>query len=360
MFALEKAMMKPDVLACPECETVDESAAAVSRRSFIHKVGVAGLAMVAAPKLPGALAQTAQPQNAATLADIKPPTPTEELVRELHAGLSNEQKRLVMFPWNHGASATAPPLRHRIYNAAQGRRVGQVYTRPQQELVSRIVRSMTADDDSFRRINTVIQSDTTDGLAGSGADIFGDPTGNRPFAFLFTAHHLTLRCDGNSEPDAAFGGPLYYGHSLSGLNERNAFNFQTRAVRTLYDALSEEQRGRSRIVGTPGEMLPSIQFRRSDQPRPGLAYSELSPDVRRLVEQTMSSILSPFRREDATEVMYLLGRSGGLERLNFAFYQDRPDEPDRWHFWRIEGPGFVWNYRILPHVHCYVNIAART
>jgi hypothetical protein len=58
--------------------------------------------------------------------------------------------------------------------------------------------------------------------------------------------------------------------------------------------------------------------------------------------------------------MYLLGRSGGLERLNFAFYQDRPDEPDRWHFWRIEGPGFVWNYRILPHVHCYVNIAART
>ena len=21
--------------------------------------------------------------------------------------------------------------------------------------------------------------------------------------------------------------------------------------------------------------------------------------------------------------------------------------------------GFVWNYRVLPHVHCYVNIAAR-
>ena len=31
----------------------------------------------------------------------------------------------------------------------------------------------------------------------------------------------------------------------------------------------------------------------------------------------------------------------------------------RWHFWRLEGPGFVWNYRVLPHVHTYVNIAAR-
>jgi len=50
----------------------------------------------------------------------------------------------------------------------------------------------------------------------------------------------------------------------------------------------------------------------------------------------MMSILAPFRREDATEVMYLLGRSGGLERLNFGpSTKDRPDDPDRWHFWRI-------------------------
>ena len=32
----------------------------------------------------------------------------------------------------------------------------------------------------------------------------------------------------------------------------------------------------------------------------------------------------------------------------------------RWHFWRLEGPGFVWNYRVLPHVHTYVNISSKT
>ena len=25
-------------------------------------------------------------------------------------------------------------------------------------------------------------------------------------------------------------------------------------------------------------------------------------------------------------------------------------------YWRLEGPGFVWNYRVLPHVHCFVNV----
>ena len=48
---------------------------------------------------------------------------------------------------------------------------------------------------------------------------------------------------------------------------------------------------------------------------------------------------------------------GGLEHLHLAFYRDTgAAENERWHFWRLEGPGFVWNYRVLPHVHCYVNI----
>ena len=47
-----------------------------------------------------------------------------------------------------------------------------------------------------------------------------------------------------------------------------------------------------------------------------------------------------------------------MERLHLAFYRDRnATDNSRWHFWRLEGPGFVWNYRVLPHVHTYVNIA---
>ena len=53
--------------------------------------------------------------------------------------------------------------------------------------------------------------------------------------------------------------------------------------------------------------------------------------------------------------MQIMRRNGGLERLNLAFYQDA-GETRGWSFWRIEGPGFVWNFRVLPHVHTFVNI----
>jgi hypothetical protein len=106
-------------------------------------------------------------------------------------------------------------------------------------------------------------------------------------------------------------------------------------------------------------MEPSIRFRAQGQARPGISAADLSLDQRRLVEQVMRQVLSPYRQEDADEVMQLIRRNGGLERINLAFYEDRRvRDGGRWHFWRLEGPGFVWNYRVLPHVHTYVNIAA--
>ena len=123
-----------------------------------------------------------------------------------------------------------------------------------------------------------------------------------------------------------------------------------------YDSLTEAQRRSAVLVGsTPGEGARSIQFRRQ---YPGLPAEDLTADQRRLVESVMREILSPYRREDVDEVMTLIRRNGGLERLHLAFYRDRAaTDNTRWHFWRLEGPGFVWNYRVLPHVHCYVNVA---
>ena len=73
----------------------------------------------------------------------------------------------------------------------------------------------------------------------------------------------------------------------------------------------------------------------------------------------MRDILSPYRKEDVDEVMDIVKANGGMEEMHLAFYADtdRPDKGEPWHFWRLEGPGFVWNYRVIPHVHCFVNIA---
>lgn len=343
---------------CPECDALEPAGDGLSRRLFMKAVGGSAVTLAglqAVPKVLPAVAaqQAAQPGRAANT-----PRPAEALVRELYTSLTADQRRDAVYPWNHGATADQPAARLRFYNASMGRPIGQVYTRAQQELVERILRSISSGDDGMQKLTRGGTFDGSHSLQNCGAHIFGDPTGNNQFCWLFTGHHLTVRCDGNSEPDAAFGGPMYYGHSPDGYSQRNIFNYQTRSVRGLYDALTGAQQQRAVLNGSPGELERSVQFR--DANYPGLPIGELTADQRTLVQTVMREVLSPYRREDADEVMDLIRRNGGMERIHIAFYRDNGSTDNaRWHFWRLEGPGFVWNYRILPHVHTYVNIALR-
>jgi hypothetical protein len=343
-------------LICPECEEHVETAEALDRRGFIRVVGertasllAAGAAVASAPRL---LADA--PPAAPAAAAAPTAKPAEALIQELYSGMTAEQKRTLVLPWDH-------PSRRGMFNAAINRRIGDAYTRPQQELVERILRSISSDEDGYRKITRNGTFDGSHSLQGCGANIFGDPSSGQ-YAWVFSGHHLTVRCDGNSEPNAAFGGPMYYGHSPHGYSQRNIFYYQTRGVLSIFDALTEAQRRQAVVIGRtnfPGEHAPSVRFRAAGQRHPGIASADLTPDQRRLVEAVMRSILSPYRREDADEVMQIVRRNGGLERIHLAFYRDQQvDDTSPWHFWRLEGPGFVWNYRVLPHVHTYVNIAA--
>jgi hypothetical protein len=150
---------------------------------------------------------------------------------------------------------------------------------------------------------------------------------------------------------------MYYGHSPDGFSQRNVFNFQTRSVLAVYDALNENQRRAATMAQyvNPRELEGSIRFRREGYG--GVAYRDLTADQKRLIDTVMRDLISPFRREDGDEVMDLIRRNGGMDRIHLGFFKDENTAADRWDFWRLEGPGFVWNYRVLPHVHCYVNIA---
>jgi hypothetical protein len=335
---------------CPECAEIFEPMEAVDRRDFIRVVGAtAATAMVSGAAMPAAGQAPAQAPNPAP-AQPKAPRPAEALCRELFAGLSADQRRQLVLPWDHAN-------RLRIYNAPMNARIGTVYTNAQQELVQRIMRAISSGDEGYAKLSRNGTWDTGGGFRSCGANFFGEVADGRQWAWVFSGHHLTVRCDGDSEPDAAFGGPMYYGHSPDGNSQRNIFNYQTRAVQSVFDSLTEAQKRSAIMTNSPGEGARSIQFRRDGIP--GIRSADLTADQRRLVETVMRQILSPYRREDADEVMQLVRRNGGLERLHLGFYRDRGAQDNtRWSFWRIEGPGFVWNFRVLPHVHCYVNVAA--
>src|SRR5258708_6425756 len=79
------------------------------------------------------------------------------------------------------------------------------YTNAQRELNQRILRAIASDDEGYTKLTTNGTFDMSNSFGNCGAYIFGDPTNNGQFAWVFAGHHITVRCDGNSEPNAAFG-----------------------------------------------------------------------------------------------------------------------------------------------------------
>jgi hypothetical protein len=341
---------------CPECAEFEVPP--VDRRDFLRTVGGTVALGALAPAITGTVARAAEKAPAPKKRAAKP---AEDLVRELYSTLTDEQKKQVVLPWNHGAGRGKIPTRLGMYNRAiENIQIGKVYVKPQQELVERILKSIASGEDGYRYLSRNGTFDRSRSLENCGAVIFGDPTGDKKFSWVFTGHHLTVRCDGNSEEGEAFGGPMYYGHSPHGYSNRNIFYYQTKSVLEVFDALSEKQRQKAVVKrGSPGEHAKSVQFRPRGAEMPGIGHDELTADQRKLIERVMRNILSPYRKEDADEVMDIIKKNGGMEKLHLAFYPDiRMDDDAPWHFWRIEGPGFVWNFRVLPHVHTYVHISS--
>lgn len=192
------------------------------------------------------------------------------------------------------------------------------------------------------------------GINFYSAAMFGEP-GTGPFQWEMTGRHLTLRADGNSVDQAAFGGPIVYGHGEEDPSE-NLFHYQTKAAHEVFLSLDPPQARQALIDDAPRES--DVPIRGKAGPFPGIGVAELSDDQRELVARTLRVLLAPYRQEDVDEVMEILKASGGVESLHMAFYRQGDLNDDKmWDIWRIEGPSFVWHFRGAPHVHAYIHIA---
>ena len=321
----------------------------VGRRAFLGGLATIGIA--------SSIASQSQAFDEPAATDAAPAQPAEALIKELYASLSAEQRNQNVYAYNQKADGKL--TRHGMYNAPYGgKKIGDQYSKSQQELIDRILKAMTRDEEGYIKITRGGRFDGSNSLQGCGASFFGNATDENKFCFMFTSHHLTIRCDGNSAPGAAFAGPLYYGHSADGYSTGNVYHYQTQQVHEFYDALDSQQRKLGLTKGSPGEQAQSIKFRQNTANIPGIGVDQLSSDQKELMQAVMQSVLSPYRQEDADEVMEIIKHNGGMDKLRLAFYKDSETTDSlRWHFWRIEGPGLVWNYRALPHVHTFVNIA---
>lgn len=361
------------------------AAAEVARRDFLRRSGI-GLAAVAATaaiegpawfgpagsaggsRLLGALAgngSTAAANDDAKSGGTKAAgaaaSPPETLVKTLYDSLSETQRKEVCFAWDH-QDPQRGLLRTRISNNWHITKPvinSDFFTSDQKQLVRGIFEGLIQPE-WHARIDKQLKDDAGGFGRSQNIAIFGEP-GSKQFEFVMTGRHMTLRCDGNSTGHMAFGGPIFYGHAASGFNEKpghpnNVFWPQALAANEVYTMLDGAQRKKAEVSKTPDES--SVAFQGPQGKFPGIAVAELSSDQRELVQKVLRTLIEPYRQNDRDEVLAALKTQGGLDKCSLAFFTDEDLGGDRvWDNWRLEGPSFVWNFRGVPHVHVWVNVA---
>ncbi len=321
--------------------------AQLNRRTFLKATGTT-LAAAAAVQSRTA---GAAPQGSATKKT------SENYVKLFHESLTETQREFMHFPFDH-------PLRKKIANnwdivdKKEGA-IGKLYTSGQQEILRNILQGLFTED-GYKRLQRQMQDDAG-GFEKYTCALFGNP-GEENFEWVFTGRHSTLRADGNSVKNTAFGGPIFYGHAVE-FNERpdhpgNVWWHQARLANKVYESLDGQQREKALLDKAPPDSPKTIILKGQEAEIPGLPASELSADQKEHLEKNLKALLDMFRPTDVEEVMQCLKENGGIDTLRLAYYKKNDLGDDGiWDLWRIEGPAFIWHFRGAPHVHTWVNIA---
>lgn len=331
---------------CPECEEETEDAA-LSRREFLRTVGktVGGIALAGA-------AVSAFPASAQVASATGKPAKAETLVKTLYDSLTPAQRAATCMAWEH-------PKRSMVqanWNIVE-KTIAEQFTPDQKAMIQGILRGITTEA-WYPKILKQMRDDAG-GLEQYHVALFGDPHSSR-FEWVLTGRHVTLRADGHSNANAAFGGPLFYGHAVK-FNEDpghpgNIYWQQGQKANQVFAALDGKQRALALIAQAPSE--DKIKLQGAQGEFPGIAIGALSRDQKALVQSVMRDLLSPYRPSDADAVLRDIAANGGLDRVHLAFYkQDDLGNDGIWDIWRLEGPAFVWHFRGAPHVHTWVNVA---
>ncbi|MCM8528432.1 MAG: DUF3500 domain-containing protein [Lentisphaeraceae bacterium] len=301
----------------------------------------------------GALALTAASGN--TMA-AETSSPSENLIKEFYKSLSSKQKAAMCFPWEH----IKRDYISNNWNVVDEDKysIGSFYTSQQQNMLHGAVKGMLSAE-GFARYEKQMKDDSG-GFGTFTCAVFGDPS-KEQFNWVLTGRHATLRIDGNSIANAAFGGPIFYGHAVRFTEKPNhpgnVWWYQAKLANNLFNSLTGEQQKAALLEREPRDTSEVVQLKGLKGKFAGIAGKSMNSSQKKAFQNTLDSLLNNYRSADAMEARKYIEAGGGLDNLHISFYSRKDLGDDKvWDNWLIEGPGLVWYFRGAPHVHSWVNI----
>jgi hypothetical protein len=326
----------------------------VSRREFVKAIGTAAL-VSSVPIVGGAARVLADDGHAAGPTRT---SPSETAVARFYKTLKPEQKSTLCFPFDH-------PKRSEVQNnwAIVKPSIADL-TKEQQALCKEIFKGLCSEE-GYERFHKQMGADAG-GFAKYHVAVFGEPDTDRPFEWVLTGRHNTLRADGNSVEGAAFGGPIFYGHDATGTGDDdakhsgNVWGFQWSQANKIFATLDDKEKARALVAKSDGDNPRSIRLKGEKLPEIGLPVADLDPQQKKMVQELLGMLTSPFRAFDAEEVRECLASAGGADKLRLTYFKEGDIDNDGvWDIWKLEGPAFAWYFHGSPHVHTWVNIARK-
>jgi hypothetical protein len=329
---------------CPDCHDV-------TRRDFLRNTAT-GLAA-------GSLALPLSASMASAAEESTKKQTSETLVKQLYDTLTEPQKKIMAFPFDH-------ELRQKVDNNWHITKatIAETFNKDQQAMIRDIFNGLHSEEYAETVMKQVNHdngnTNRRGGFDGCAIAMFGEP-GTGKFEFVLTGRHVTRRCDGDSVEGTAFGGPIFYGHAAEGFNEKpthpgNVYWYQAKRANELFQALDGKQRKVAlRTDAREEQETKTVALRGKDAELAGIPTTEFSKDQKELARKVIADCLAPFRPADVKESMKYIDAQ--FDDLHFSYYKNMDIGNDGvWDVWQIEGPSMVWFFRGDPHVHTWVNI----
>jgi hypothetical protein len=282
----------------------------------------------------------------------------ETAVARFYRSLSKEQRELICFPFDH-------PLRSVVKNNWEIVKPSISDMNKEQQALCREIMKNLCSEDGYGRFKKQMEDDSG-GFEEYHVAVFGEPGTDKPFEWVLTGRHDTLRADGNSVEGAAFGGPIFYGHAADGhFNEdahhtNNVWWYQGEQANKIFQTLDDKQKAQALVARAEEDDARTIKLKGEKLPTKGIAIADLDGQQKAMVRQLVEMMLRPFRACDIAEVLECLEVAGGVDKLRLTYAKEGDIGNDGvWDIWKVEGPAFSWYFRGSPHVHTWLNVARK-